>query len=115
MHRGEERFNIYCAPCHGESGYGDGPVNAHAAALKDQGKAPGWTTPQDLHATKICDRPDGNIFNTITNGVRTMPPYDKQISVMDRWAIIAYVRALEKSQNATNVPVSATTQPATAP
>ena len=42
----------------------------------------------------------GNIFNTITNGIRNMPPYDKQISIADRWAIVAYVRALERSQNA---------------
>jgi mono/diheme cytochrome c family protein len=103
IHRGQERFNIYCAPCHGQSAYGDGPVAAHAKAIQEAG-APGrdavWTVPQDLNAAKIHTRPDGHIFNTITNGVRTMPPYDKQISILDRWAIVAYVRAVQTSQNA---------------
>ena len=103
IHRGQERFNIYCSPCHGQSGYGDGPVAARAKMIQEAG-APGrdaqWTVPQDLNAAKIHTRPDGHIFNTITNGVRTMPPYDKQISILDRWAIIAYVRALQTSQNA---------------
>ena len=56
--------------------------------------------PQNLNEAKISTRPDGSIFNTVSNGARTMPPYDKQISVPDRWAIVAYVRALEHSQNA---------------
>src|SRR5205823_2858225 len=106
----QERFNIYCAPCHGQSGYGDGPVALRAKSLKDAGvadAASAWVDPQNLHEAKIHTRPDGHIFNTITNGARTMPPYDKQISVLDRWAIIAYVRALEKSQNETNAPLPA--------
>jgi mono/diheme cytochrome c family protein len=57
-------------------------------------------TPQNLHEPKIAGRPDGHIFNTITNGIRTMAPYDKQIGTEDRWAIVAYVRALQRSQNA---------------
>jgi mono/diheme cytochrome c family protein len=103
IHRGQERFTIYCAPCHGNSGYGDGPIMHRSALIKDAG-APGrestLTDPQNLHDPKIHSRPDGHIFNTITNGVRTMPPYDKQISIRDRWAIVAYVRALQNSQNA---------------
>jgi mono/diheme cytochrome c family protein len=101
LHRGQERFNIYCSPCHGESGYGDGPNAARAAKLVTTADAiNGWVTPQNLHEPKIADRPDGHIFNTITNGIRTMAPYDKQIATEDRWAIVAYVRALQRSQNA---------------
>lgn len=101
--RGQERFNIYCAPCHGISGYGDGMVQQRAEALKngpDPAAASSWVQPQNLQEAKILARPDGHIFNTITNGIRTMPPYDKQISVSDRWAIVAYVRALQRSQQA---------------
>ena len=102
MHRGQERFTIYCGPCHGESGYGDGPVAQRAASLqlKDSSAIGAWVKPQDLHEAKILARPDGHIFNTITNGIRNMPAYDKQISIEDRWAIVAYVRALERSQDA---------------
>ena len=102
LHRGQERFTIYCTPCHGNSGYGDGMVHQHAAAIQASGSADasGWVQPQNLHEPKIHDRPDGSLFNTITNGIRTMPPYDKQISVLDRLAIVAYVRALQRSQDA---------------
>ncbi|HVX57553.1 MAG TPA: cytochrome c [Candidatus Saccharimonadales bacterium] len=103
IQRGQERFNIYCAPCHGYDGYGDGMVAQRADALKngpDPLAASAWVQPQNLQEQKIKDRPDGSIFNTITNGVRTMPAYDKQITIPDRWAIVAYVRALERSQAA---------------
>jgi mono/diheme cytochrome c family protein len=101
LRRGQERFTIYCAPCHGESGYGDGPVANRAKMLQTTPDAVnGWAAPQNLNEQKIIDRPDGNIFNTISNGVRNMPAYDKQIEVTDRWYIVAYVRALERSQNA---------------
>ena len=102
LRRGQERFTIYCAPCHGESGYGDGMVAARAARLQVSfpDAVGGWTKPQNLQEAKILGRPDGNIFNTITNGIRNMPAYDKQISVSDRWAIVAYLRALQRSQNA---------------
>jgi cytochrome c len=101
LKRGQERFNIYCAPCHGESGYGDGMVAQHASDLMHTPDAVnGWTKPQNLNEDKIVKRPDGQIFNTITYGIRNMPAYDKQIAVEDRWAIIAYVRAVEHSQNA---------------
>jgi mono/diheme cytochrome c family protein len=101
VHRGQERFNIYCAPCHGISGYGDGMVNQRASLLMSVGAdGTSWTQPQNLNDPKILSRTDGSIFNTITNGVRTMPAYDKQITILDRWAIISYVRALERSQHA---------------
>ncbi len=101
--RGEERFNIYCSPCHGMTGYGDGMVERRAQDLKngpDPAAAQTWVQPQNLQEAKILTRPDGHIFNTITHGIRSMPPYDKQISISDRWAIVAYVRALQRSQQA---------------
>jgi mono/diheme cytochrome c family protein len=100
IHRGQERFTIYCAPCHGQSGYGDGMVDQRATAIQAAGGDAAWTHPQNLHEAKILARPDGHIFNTISNGARTMPAYDKQITVLDRWAIVAYVRALQRSQQA---------------
>ena len=105
IRRGQERFNIYCAPCHGQSGYGDGPIALRAKSLQDAPPisdptaASAWVQPQNLHEPKILTRTDGHLFNTITNGIRTMPPYDKQISILDRWSITAYLRALQKSQN----------------
>jgi len=100
--RGQERFNIYCAPCHGESGYGDGPVALRALDLQKRtpGAINGWVAPQNLHEGKIAARPDGHLYRTITDGIRNMPAYDKQISISDRWAIVAYIRALQRSQNA---------------
>ncbi len=59
-----------------------------------------WVQAANLHAPNIATNEEGNIFNTITNGVRNMPPYGNQVPVEDRWAIVAYVRALEFSQNA---------------
>ena len=93
--RGRERFNIYCTPCHGYSGYGNGPVAQRADSLA-QGT---WTPPLSLHSDIVKSRPVGQIFNTITNGIRNMPAYGSQIPPEDRWAIIAYVRALERSQS----------------
>jgi mono/diheme cytochrome c family protein len=98
VRRGQERFMIYCAPCHGASGYGDGLVAKRAAELQAIGQAPGWVQPTNYHTALVRTQPDGQMFNTITNGIRSMPRYDKQISVMDRWAIVAYVRALQISQ-----------------
>jgi len=102
MVRGRERFNIYCAACHGQGGYGEGTVARRAAEMQAAGAdtASGWVAPSNYHTDEIRKRPVGHIFNTITNGIRTMPSYSKQISVVDRWAIVAYVRALQRSQNA---------------
>lgn len=99
MERGRERFDIHCAVCHGTAGYGDGMVAKRADELTQLGKA-SWTPPTSLHEEIARQRPDGHIFNTITHGIRSMPAYGSQISVEDRWAIVAYVRALQRSQDA---------------
>ena len=87
MARGQQRFNIYCAPCHDPLGTGKGVV-----------KQLGYGTIRPLHEQIILKQPDGEIFNTITFGKNTMYPYGSQISVEDRWAIVAYVRALQRSR-----------------
>jgi mono/diheme cytochrome c family protein len=96
VRRGQQRFNIYCTPCHGLGGAGDGIISARAIKLE----TPGWVAPLALIDQTVRDREHGHIFNTITHGIRTMPPYGDQIPPADRWAIIAYVRALQLSQNA---------------
>ncbi|MBV1952609.1 MAG: cytochrome c [Cycloclasticus sp.] len=103
IRRGRERFDIYCAPCHGADGYGQGTI--HLRALELQQSA--WVPPTSMHVELVQNREDGHLFNTITNGIRNMPAYGKQIPVKDRWAIIAYIRALQLSQKSpvTNVPV----------
>jgi mono/diheme cytochrome c family protein len=97
--RGQQRFNIYCYVCHGYAGDGHGPVNERAMTLMSMQQA-NWTPVASLLSDAVRARPDGHIFNTITNGIRNMPPYGTQVPPEDRWAIIAYVRALELSQNA---------------
>ena len=100
LQRGQERFNIYCQPCHGLAGYGDGIVNKHAMALLSTGtKGTSWVQPKNLHELAIVEQPIGQLFNTISNGVRNMPAYGPQIPVRDRWAIVAYVKALQMSQD----------------
>ena len=96
VNHGQERFNIYCAPCHGASGNGNGLVHTKAAA-RGEGT---WTPPTDLASQTVVDRPVGHIYNTISNGIRNMPSYGVQIKPADRWAIVAYVRALQLSRNA---------------
>jgi mono/diheme cytochrome c family protein len=93
--RGQERFDVYCTPCHGYAGYGDGLVAKRADRLQEGT----WTPPSSLHTELVRSRSIGQLFNTISNGVRTMPAYGPQIPVADRWAIVAYVRALQRSQN----------------
>ncbi len=97
MQRGRERFDVFCSPCHGLAGSGDGMVAMRADELQEGT----WTPPTSFHTDLIRERPDGQLFNTITNGIRNMPAYGPQIPVEDRWAIVAYVRALQRSQNAT--------------
>ena len=97
--RGKERFNIYCSVCHGYAGNGDGLVNQRALALAANGNAQ-WTAAKSLHDPEVKDaakNPTGRIFDTITNGRNTMGPYKDQISVEDRWAIVAYVKALQET------------------
>ncbi len=95
MERGRHRYEIYCAPCHGLGGIGDGLVAQRADAL-EQGT---WIPPASFHTDLVRGRTDGELFNTITHGIRNMPAYGGQIPPADRWAIVAYVRALQRSQN----------------
>jgi len=108
LERGQQRFNIYCNVCHGFDGRGHGPVAIRVQELIDVNLADGepplvdakWVPPADLTADSIRARPNGHFFNTITNGIRTMPSYSAQITAADRWAIVAYLRALQTAQNA---------------
>lgn len=97
MARGRERYGIYCAPCHGLAGQGDGLTSRRADRLQEGT----WTPPTDLASDQVRARPDGHLFNTITSGIRNMPPYGSQIPPADRWAIVAYVRALQRARHAT--------------
>jgi mono/diheme cytochrome c family protein len=96
MARGRERFNIYCAVCHGEVGDGAGMTSLRAIERRD----PEWAPPTSIHKATIRNQPVGKLFNTITNGLGKMPGYAAQIPVEDRWSIVLYVRALQRSQNA---------------
>ena len=97
MRRGREQFNIFCATCHGTAGDGNGPVSVRALAL-EQGT---WVPPTSIHADHVRQQPNGQLFNTITNGVRKMPGYASQIAPKDRWAIVLYVRAMQRTRQAT--------------
>jgi mono/diheme cytochrome c family protein len=90
MARGRERFDIFCAPCHGRAGYGDGMVVRR-----------GYRRPPSLHQDRLRDVPAGHFFDVITNGFGAMPDYATQVKAEDRWAIAAYVRALQLSEHAT--------------
>jgi len=96
LNRGHERFNIYCSPCHGQDGYGNGLVNQDVQAYGE----PKWVPPANLNDAVRRGRPSGHIYNTINLGIRNMPGYGAQVPPEDRWAIVAYVRALQFSQNA---------------
>ncbi len=87
MARGHQRFEIYCSPCHGLQGDGNGVV-----------KNLGMATVKSLHEPRIVQFGDGEIFYVITHGRNTMGSYESQIPVEDRWAIVAYVRALQLAQ-----------------
>jgi mono/diheme cytochrome c family protein len=95
MDRGRQRFGIYCTPCHGQIGQGDGMVSQRADSLQ-QGT---WVTPTNITQQYLREMPVGQLFNSITNGVRSMPAYGPQIKTEDRWAIIMYVRALQRSRS----------------
>jgi mono/diheme cytochrome c family protein len=97
LERGRQRYDIFCSPCHGLAGAGDGMVAKRADELLEGT----WTPPTSFHTDLLRQRPAGHLFNTISNGIRNMPAYGPQIPVEDRWAIVAYVRALQRSQNAT--------------
>jgi mono/diheme cytochrome c family protein len=97
MQRGRERFDIYCSPCHGRTGQGDGMVVRR-----------GYRRPPSLHDDRLRDAAVGHFFDVMTNGFGAMPDYAAQIKAEDRWAIVAYVRALQLSGHArvADVPVS---------
>ena len=90
LKRGEQRYNVYCAPCHAKSGYGDGIVVARGL------KVP----PPSYHTANLKAMPLGHIYDVIKNGKGTMMPYAAQVKVEDRWAIAAWVRVLQVSQDA---------------
>ncbi|MSR17608.1 MAG: cytochrome c [Phycisphaerales bacterium] len=104
LERGQARFNIYCSACHGYAGAGDGMVNQRALALVSNAQGPVdgtvWVTAKSLHDATVTVQPIGQLFNTITYGIRNMAGYGTQIPVEDRWAIAAYVKALQRSQDA---------------
>jgi mono/diheme cytochrome c family protein len=88
--RGQERFNIYCSPCHSELGDGNGVIVQR-----------GYRAPPSYHTERLRKAPLGYFFDVMTNGFGAMPDYASQISAQDRWNIVAYIRALQLSQNAT--------------
>ena len=96
MERGRQRFNINCSVCHGMTAAGDGITKQY-----------GLTSVVTLQDDRIRKMADGEIFNTITHGKNTMLAYGPNVPVNDRWAIIAYLRALQRSQNATEADVPA--------
>ena len=90
LQHGQRRFNTYCSPCHDRTGQGRGIVGQRAT----------WI-PTNLQEPRVKEMNDGEIFNVMTNGRRSMPPYRFQVVDHDRWAIVAYVRALQRTSTAT--------------
>jgi len=95
LDRGRERYNIYCAPCHSRLGDGNGFIPSRGFARK----------PPSYHIERLQKAPLGYFYDVITNGFGIMPDYASQIPPQDRWNIVAYVRALQLSQNATRADV----------
>ncbi len=102
--RGQERFNIYCAPCHGATGDGKGMVVCKRDKVTDPCQSRGFAPLPTYSDPRLRQMPDGQVFATITHGVRSMPAYGPQVPVADRWAIVSYVRALQLSQMAQATP-----------
>jgi mono/diheme cytochrome c family protein len=98
LDRGHERYNIYCSPCHDRVGNGRGMIVQR-----------GFRQPPSLHIDRLRQAPLGHFFDVMTNGFGTMYSYADRIAPQDRWAIVAYIRALQMSQNAAldDVPVEA--------
>jgi mono/diheme cytochrome c family protein len=115
MKLGKTKYETYCAACHGYAGYGDGLVAKRAANLGQDT----WTIPTSLHADRVQAQPVGKIFETISAGRGKMASYASSITPEERWAIVLYVKALQRSRNAKieDVPVeqrsSLTGNPAT--
>jgi hypothetical protein len=89
LERGHQRFDIYCSPCHGRLGDGNGMVVQR-----------GFKKPISFHDDRLREAPPGHYFDVMTNGLGAMQDYSAQVPVEDRWAIAAYIRALQLSQNA---------------
>lgn len=89
LHRGQERFNIYCSPCHGQTGLGNGIIVQR-----------GMLPPPNFHDERLLKVEDGHFFDVMTNGIRNMSSYKSQVPVADRWAITAYIRALQRTHTA---------------
>ncbi len=96
MARGQERFNVFCSPCHGRTGMGNGMIVQR-----------GFRQPPSFHEQRLKDAPAGYFFDVMTNGFGAMQDYSAQVPVADRWAIAAYIRALQLSQGATVADVPA--------
>jgi hypothetical protein len=92
--RGQERYNVYCTPCHSRVGNGAGMIVQR-----------GYAKAGNFHVERLQKAPLGHFFNVITNGYGAMPDYSAQVAPVDRWAIVAYIRALQLSQNATQADV----------
>ncbi len=90
LDRGQQRFNIYCTPCHGRTGDGNGMIPSR-----------GYRHPPSFHTDTLRNARTGHFFDVMTNGFGSMPSYANQVPVEDRWKIIAYIRALQLSQNGT--------------
>jgi len=89
MARGRERFEIFCTPCHGRTGTGDGMIVQR-----------GYRRPPTYHDDRLRNAPIGHFVDVIANGFGAMPDYSDQVNARDRWAIAAYIRALQLSQHA---------------
>ncbi len=98
--RGQQRFDIYCAPCHSPLGDGDGMIARR-----------GYLRPPSFHDDRLRNAPLGHFFRVMTYGSGAMPDYAQQVSAVDRWAIAAYIRALQLSQAATVNDVPASERP----
>ena len=94
LDRGQERFNIYCSPCHDRTGNGNGLVVQR-----------GYPKPPTFHIERLRNIEAGYFFDVITNGFGRMPDYKAQVTPRDRWNIVAYIRALQLSQHATTADV----------
>lgn len=90
LYQGKDRYEIFCTPCHGYVGDGQGIIMTGGY---------GFVPAPSYHIDRIRNMPDGELYSAIANGVRTMPSYAHQVPVRDRWAIVAYIRALQKSQH----------------
>jgi mono/diheme cytochrome c family protein len=90
INRGHQRFDIYCSECHGRTGDGNGMIPAR-----------GYRRPPSFHTATLRTATTGHFFDVMTNGFGAMPPYKSMIPPADRWAVVAYIRALQLSQHAT--------------